>query len=236
MSTALPVYLAMTAAEFCNAEALPPHPAWMACHFSCYGTGLSNLPEHLPPGSMLILNDRTPVYKHDPELISRQLSDFVARNPIDSILLDFQRCDCDQTADIANAIISALDCPVGVTEAYANDFTCPVFLSPPPLYKPLCEYLSQWKERDIWLEVALDSQKITVTPEGSHISQPFFAEPEEPSFPEDALFCHYHAEVFENEAVFTLFRTQEMLKTLLQEAERLGVCKAVGLYQELGNK
>ena len=43
----LPLYLAMTAAELSAAEALPRKMAYMACHFSLYGTGLSNIPEQL---------------------------------------------------------------------------------------------------------------------------------------------------------------------------------------------
>lgn len=233
---ALPVYLAMTAAEFRSAEALPEHAAWMACHFSCYGTGLSNLPEQLPAGAMVILNDRTPVFGHDPELIAKQLSEIVACSNSGGVLLDFQRPDCPQTANIVKSIVTALSCPVAVTEAYAEELDCPIFLSPPPLCKPLAEHIIPWKDREIWLEVALDSQTITVTPDGSHFSPSFPADPQEPSFPEDALFCRYHTDVFEDQAVFTLFRTREMLDTLLQEAERLGVCRAVGLYQELGNK
>ena len=69
----LPMHLAMTAAELACCDSLPSHPAWMACHFSPYGTGLSNLPEHLPEGALLILNDRTPVFGHDPQVICAQL-------------------------------------------------------------------------------------------------------------------------------------------------------------------
>ena len=47
-------FLAMTAAEIQGTETLPPKTAWMACHFSPYSTGLSNLPKALPPGLSLI--------------------------------------------------------------------------------------------------------------------------------------------------------------------------------------
>ena len=43
-------YFAMTAAEIRGCSALPAGIAWMACHFSPYGTGLSNLPPELPEG------------------------------------------------------------------------------------------------------------------------------------------------------------------------------------------
>ena len=46
---AITPFLAMTAAEFRKKEDLPDKIAWMACHFSPYGLGLSNLPQRLPP-------------------------------------------------------------------------------------------------------------------------------------------------------------------------------------------
>jgi len=62
----LTTYLAMTAAEMHYAETLPEHPVWMACHFSSYATGLSNCPTFLPAGSLLMINDRIPIWNHDP--------------------------------------------------------------------------------------------------------------------------------------------------------------------------
>ena len=53
---AIRTYLAMTASEFAKADPLPPHVAWMACHFSPYDSGLTNLPRKLPTNSLLILN------------------------------------------------------------------------------------------------------------------------------------------------------------------------------------
>ena len=44
LSMAIRQYLAMTAAEMTQAGSLPRHAAWMACHFSPYSTGLTNLP------------------------------------------------------------------------------------------------------------------------------------------------------------------------------------------------
>lgn len=231
---ALPVYLAMTAAEMSSGVPLPDRPAWMACHFSCYGTGLSNCPDDLPPGSLLILNDRTPVQGHDPDLIVRQLKQIAQECKVSGVLLDLQRPEIEDTAVIAKAIVGALDCPVGGSEAYAKDLACPVFLPPPPLHKPLKEYLDPWSGREIWLEAALDSELITLTPEGSRFTPLFPAHTTEQSFLEEVLHCRYHIEIKDKQVDFTLFRTPETLDTLLQEAERLGVAQVVGLYQELG--
>lgn len=232
---ALPVYLAMTAAEFHSGRTLPEHPAWMACHFSCYGTGLSNRPEKLPKRSMVILNDRTPVHGHDPGLIAEQLLQIVSENDVGGVLLDFQRENCDQTQAIAKAIVETLPCPVGVTEFYAKELDCPVFLPPPPLHRPLTEHLSPWSGRELWLEAALDAVAITVTAEGSRFESALAPEPSAPSHLERQLFCRYCTDVLESQAIFTLFRTRQTLDDMLQEAERLGVTRSVGLYQELGS-
>ena len=101
---ALPLYLALTMAEFHNCSRLPEHAAWMACHYSPYGLGLSNLPRELPERGMLILNDRTPAQGHDPERILRQLTELAEILHYKYILLDFQRPDSPENAAVAKAI------------------------------------------------------------------------------------------------------------------------------------
>jgi hypothetical protein len=68
--------------------------AWMACHFSPYGTGLSNLPPNLPANAMVILNDRTPIHGHDSKEILCQLNNLTPH----CLLLDFQRQAVEETA------------------------------------------------------------------------------------------------------------------------------------------
>ena len=70
---AITPFLAMTATEMYRNTSLPEKTAWMACHFSPYGLGLSNLPKELPPGSLLIVDDITPPHGHDPVFIAEQL-------------------------------------------------------------------------------------------------------------------------------------------------------------------
>lgn len=229
---ALTCFLAMTAAEFAAADALPQHPAWMACHFSPYGTGLSNCPEDFPEGGMLILNDRTPVDGHNPALIASQLEELAQVFSPAAILLDFQRPDISQTAAIAKAVTETLSCPVGVSVQYAEALTCPVFLPPPPPHMPLAKHLAPWVGRELWLEAALDGEQILVTDRGSRLLP--FSEDMASGHVENALHCHYHISLSEKEACFTLQRTPEDLPGLFQEAEKLGVRLAVGLYQELG--
>lgn len=229
----LPLYLAMTAAEISRAAELPGRTAYMACHFSPYSTGLSGFPDTLPASSILILNDRTPVQGHDPGLIASQLLQATQDLHTDSVLLDFQRPDNPLTAAVTRAILDTLSCPVSVSEFYARDLSCAVFLAPPALDCPLSKYLSAWNGREIWLEAALDSARITITEEGSNYAPLFPPETPEPSHHAQQLHCRYHLSVTENAAQFTLFRTYNELSSLLEEAEQLGVTRAVGLYQEL---
>ena len=229
----IPCYLALTGAEFANIRSLPERIAWMACHFSCYGTGLSNLPKVLPKGSVIILNDRMPPDRHDPQRILEQLQALSELCKPDGFLLDLQRSGISLNRQIAQILTEQLPCPVAVTAEYATDLHCPVFLEPPPLHVPLAEHLAPWEGRDIWLELAIETAKYTVTAQGCQI------EPEEdqplpqPFFTEDSLFCRYHTELLEDKAVFTLQRTQKELEALL--AHPTGIACAIGLYQQFGN-
>jgi len=230
---ALPLYLAMTAAEIEGSPALPARMAYMACHFSAYGDGLSNCPKSLPEGSLLILNDRTPICGHAPAQITAQLEEILELNACWGILLDFQRPDVAETAVLAKYLVHALSCPVGVSAVYGRDLDCPIFLPPVPPDTQPETYLSPWRGREIWLEAALDGLEITLTEAGASTSALPFCEATENAHRDEMLHCHYHAQVSTAEARFTLCRTREDLDELLEEAESLGVAAAVGLWQEL---
>ena len=230
-----PLYLAMTVAEMLENGPLPPNFAYMACHFSPYGTGLSNLPTWLPAESMLILNDRTPIRGHDPDLICDQLAEVAEAWHCRSLLLDFQQPDCEETAILARKLIRTLPCPVGLSAVYAKDLPCPVFLPPPPLDVPLERCLALWQGREIWLEAVLDGAQLTLTDEGCR-STPIPYPSLSGGFADEALHCHYHIQTEESAAHFTLYRTRQDLYALLEEAASLGVTQAVGLWQELSQQ
>jgi len=228
-------YLALTAAEFRAAHPLPPRVGWMACHFSPYGTGLSNLPEHLPEGSMLILNDRTPISGHDPSLIAEQLTERVKALGCSCVLLDFERAETEESAQLVKFLSHALPCPVGISAAYEADPDTPVFLPPLPPDVPLRSYLAPWTDREVWLEAALNGSRITLTAADLQ-SVPFPARDlPRGIFQEAALHCHYCLELTDASAVFSLTRTVKDLEALLEEAAELGVTQSVGLWQELGS-
>lgn len=230
----LPLYLAMTAAEMHAADTLPENFSWMACHFSPYCQGLSNLPQTLPQGALLILNDRFPCDGHCPGLIAQQLKEIVEQFECSSVLLDFQRPGEAETESIVTSIVEALPCPVAVSNCYAAELGCPVFLPPAPLHQPLEEYLKPWQGREIWLEAALCQEAVTVTPLGTGFVPQFPTDKLEGGFYEDNLKCRYLTEIHEDEVRFTLFDTRESLEHKLELAASLGVKCAVGLYQELG--
>lgn len=227
------MFLAMTAAEAGKCAVLPPAIGWMACHFSPYSTGLSNLPKALPAGSLLILNDRTPIHAHDRQIIAAQLSDCAERLRCFALLLDFQRPGCGETAELTAFLAETLPFPVAVSAQYAQNLTCPVFLPPLPHHMTLEEYIAPWQGRQIWLEAALDSEVITLTESGAQIDPLLPGAVFEGGHREESLHCHYCIEVSDAEAKFTLWRTRDDLDALLAEAQGLGITTAVGLYQEL---
>lgn len=230
---AIPRYLAMTAAEMRAVSDLPAEAAWMACHFSPYGTGLSNLPSTLPPDSLLILNDRTPIHGHDGERVAKQLQERIEALHCKGLLLDFQRPEEPETAALVKHLTGALSCPVTVSDLYARGLDCPVFLPPAPPEVSLETYLAPWQGREIWLEMALGGEVISLTEQGAQVSP--LPHPPGDGQAETRLHCHYQISVSDTEVEFPLWRTAEDLEALLAEAERLGVTAAVGLYQELQN-
>lgn len=223
----LPLYLARTPWEIPEDDAL--HTAYMACHFSPYGAGLETYGE-IPRCGMVICNDRVPLLGHDPRLIYHQLGLILEQTGADSLLLDFQRRD-PADADLVKTL-QALPCPVAVTELYADCCSGPVFAEV-PMHRPLCDATARWQDRLLWLDVAGNAQRFTVTADGSRSSclPPFV--PDGICHREESLHCSYHIQVFPDRAEFTLFRTKEDLCDLLQEAGQLGFAKAVGLHQEL---
>lgn len=227
----VPCYLAMTAAEFSFPP--PPHAAWMACHFSSSSEGLSNLPEHLPPDAMLILDDSTPFAGHDPNRIKEELEKVIKAHNCKYLLLDLQRPGDQDVAALCRLLTQSLPRPVIVSEDYGKNLSCPVFVSPPPLLTPLAEHLAPWKGREIWLEAALDRQVVMLTEKGSSRFPCLDADLPEPWFLEESLFCRYHWVLEGRTARFTILRTTDDLSAMLNAAEVFGVKGAVGLYQEL---
>lgn len=225
---AIPLYLAMTAEEYANCDEKPAHIAWMACHFSPYCTGITNLPPQLPDGSAVILNDRIPIDRHNTYAICKQLQSIGCS----SILLDFQRIGVKETRELVSAILASIDCPVGVSMAYANGFDSPVLLPPIPPHISPDEYLIPYRGREIWLEAGLDTTVVNVTEDGADFVYPADYCTKTSCY-DESLCCSYGIEVSNNKAVFTLQRRTEDFKKLLTSCEEFGVTRGIGLYQEM---
>ena len=231
---AIAPFLAMTASEMYAAASLPAKVAWMACHFSPYGLGLSNLPRTLPPGSLLIVSDVTPPHGHDPALIGQQLAECAGRLQCSGILLDFQREGCEETQAIAAHLAKVLPFPAAISECYGSTLDCPIFLPPLPPALSLESYLLPWSGRDVWLEIGLDGETLTLTEEGCKATPLPYPDHSAVGFSDRDLHCHYTIRTTEKSASFTLWRTKEDLNALLTEAAQKGVTTAIGLYQECG--
>ncbi|MBE6947238.1 MAG: hypothetical protein E7454_03170 [Ruminococcaceae bacterium] len=224
-------YHAMTAAEFSGSANLPSHIGWLSCHFSSSGFGLSNLPPLLPPNSLLIIDDSVPMDNHQAEEILSQLLDIEKKFEISGILLDFQR-NCDKkTKQLSCFLQKNLPCPVIAPPAYSSAGK-PVFLPPAPLHQPLEAYLAPYRNREIWLDMARLSEKITVTPNGSQYELSPTCPGALPPHYDSKLHCHYHIQVEDDTVTFLLERDQSSIDSWLQDAQRLGIRAVVGLYQE----
>lgn len=163
----IPCYLAMTAAELAENSKLPGNTAWMACQFSSWNDGLSNIPPSLPEGSVLMLSDETPIRGHHPQRILQELWECMQRFSCRCLVLDFQRPKNPEAKALISTLMD-LPCPLIVSLPYARD-GCGVLLPPAPLSTPLTDYLSPWKGRELWLELAADGEIITLTEEGSNV-------------------------------------------------------------------
>ncbi len=226
------VFLAMTAGEI---PADPLHPiAYMACHFSAWSKGLSNLPETLPPGSLILLDDSMGLQGHDPALITRQLQDLIGQFQPEALLIDFQRAPTEEAFRLLDVCIPQLPCPVAVPAPYAGNYDCPVFLSSAPFDRSIEDYLAPWLARGIYLELALDGVTVTVDSNGSSTQPLPPGVATELPLQDDLMHCHYDVETNGEQAVFTISRTRQDAAALLQKATALGILGAVGLYQELG--
>ena len=232
---ALPLYLAMTASEMSGNDPFPTNLAYMACHFSPYSQGLSNLPAALTEKAMLILNDNFPCQGHCPGLVAAQLAETMEDHHCESLLLDFQRPPTPETEQMIDTILSAIHHPAAISQNHCDHRQGPVFLPPCPLHISLEEYLSPWLGREIWLEAALCQENIRITAKGSDYIPHFPSDGLQDGFFDQNLCCNYRSAIQEDAICFTLYDTLESLRKKLDRAQVLGVHRAVGLWQELGS-
>lgn len=229
---AFPCYLAMTAAEILRCEKIPPEPAYLSCHFSPYGKGLSAIPPSLPPDTLLILTDRTPICGHEADLVARQLCDAAARLKCCGILLDLQRPDSPEAPAIVKAVLETASCPVAVSQLYAAEGDYPVLVSPSPLWTDPEELLAPWKGRPVWLETVPEGALVTVTAEGS-AWEPIPWNSFTPKFHHDGMHADYRIEKEKDRVKIYLRRDSACLDSLAEYAKTVGAVARIGLYQQI---
>lgn len=229
---AIAQYLAMTAAEMAASHPLPERAAWMACHFSPYSTGLCNLPARLPAGSLLILNDRIPIRGHDAARVCEELRRAIGSFGCTGLLVDFQNPPTAEALSLTAYLSAHLGFPMAVPPEYHRGNTA-VFVPAVPSLTRLSSALSPWDGQEIWLELSLAGQAVTLRRSGASFENNFSPVPGI-VHAEAALHCHYVIEAAQDSVVFRTWRTAEDLAALVTEAGQAGVTRTVGLYQELG--
>lgn len=107
---ALPVYLALTEAEFRLLTRKPAHLVWMGIRFTESGT-LVGFPEVFPAGGILTVNDSSPLPKKCPPEAIKILQQWVEQFRPSAVLMDMQRSGA--APEVMKALSKGLPCPVG---------------------------------------------------------------------------------------------------------------------------
>lgn len=224
-------YLAMTPAEIHQAAALPKNIGWMACHFDSSGHGLANIPHQLPAGSILLLDDSQPPRGHSPQFIHQELENAFRTLSFDALILDFQRSGNPETQAMAYSLTEGFPFPVILSSLYAFA-DIPLLIPPLPADLSLQDYLIPWKGHPIWLELSAERLTLELSSHGA-VRHPY-SRTSSPLHHDAKLHCHYQISEAPDAVSFHLFRNDEDIHALLQEADALGIAGTIGLFQELG--
>ncbi|MBO7252480.1 MAG: hypothetical protein J6V25_07625 [Oscillospiraceae bacterium] len=225
-------YLAVTAAEMEENPQISAPAAILGPTFTQEPPGISSLPEHFPEGSVLMVSDLILPQPHIMNPICDALRQFVFSTGCQNLILDFQQPGKETAAALIHLLLQELPCSVIVSDLYAQELSCPVFLSPLPYCKKLTKHLAPWKNRDIWLDLSAQPEIVTLHEQGINTCIPEQFRQRMPCHEDAALFCHYTIAKTENSAEFTMWRTKADLEHLLTEAENCGIKAAVALFQE----
>ena len=159
----IPQYLAMTDGEIAACARLPPRLARMGCHFS--DDGLVGLPQVLPDGALLVVDDRVPMAAQDPEHILDQLAEALEKLSCTGLLLDFQQAENAPQRELVRLLARELTVPLAAPPAYAAE-GCRLFLPPVAADQTVEEALSPWAGEKIWLDTAPAAVRLELTKQG----------------------------------------------------------------------
>ena len=228
----IPHYLAMTESEIAGCPRLPGHLAWIGCRFG--PEGLLGLPEALPSGSLLILDDQVPLGTTPISEITARLAQVLERLSCRGLVLDFQRPGIDAQRVLAAALPGQLPCPVAAPPEYAAE-GCALFLPPVPGNVTIEDYLSPWVGQEIWLDTTPAEWTLHLTPAGCAAADEALPDWSD-GFYDKALCCVYRIQETDDGFLFRLSRNRRCTEALLERGAKLGVTLAVGLWQEFGGQ
>ena len=176
---------------------------------------------------MLIVDDSYPIQGHQPKLIHGTILDLVLRHGCKAVALDFQRPGAEEMVMILS---EGIPCPVAVSAQYGRLTRGPVLLPPVPLNKSLESHIQPWSGRELWLELGAEGCAITLTSRGAAFAG--WWPDENTPHQNRKLCCSYRIQLEQQQVTFLLQRSHGDLRTLLQDAQGMGVTTALGLYQE----
>ena len=225
----IPQYLAMTDGEIAACARLPPRLARMGCHFS--DDGLVELPQTLPSGALLVVDDRVPMAAQNPEHILDQLAEALEELSCTGLLLDFQQKENAPQRELVRLLARELTVPLAAPPAYAAE-GCRLFLPPVAADQTVEEALSPWAGKKIWLDTAPAAVRLELTKQGC-TRTPLPRMAASGIFKDPGLCCRYSIEPTLNGGFqFTLYRDRCCIEAILEQAAAFGAELAVGLSQE----
>lgn len=225
----IPQYLAMTDGEIAACARLPPRLARMGCHFS--DDGLVELPQVLPGGALLVVDDRVPMAAQNPEHILDQLAEALEKLSCTGLLLDFQQKENAPQRELVRLLARELTVPLAAPPAYAAE-GCRLFLPPVAADQTVEDALSPWAGKKIWLDTAPAAVRLELTKQGC-TRTPLPRMAASGIFKDPGLCCRYSIEPTLNGGFqFTLYRDRCCIEAILEQAAAFGAELAVGLSQE----
>ena len=208
------IYVVITGEELAKCSHLPPKIAYLGCHFA--GGHLTNIPQGLPEGSMLLIDDRNPPGDL-PDAFAR-LSPLLPQ--LSGIYLDFQKKSTGRF--FAEGFVKKSPIPVGTPFAGLG---IPVF-SARELHT-----LPQKRSFPFWQEGVLSCWELKITKEGCQKKEIPRTEGFS-GFEDKRLFCRYAVSVSEEAAVFTFQNTKD---DLLSELAASGAERAFVFYRGINS-
>ena len=202
----------------------------MGCHFS--DDGLVGLPQVLPDGALLVVDDSVPMTAQDPEHILAQLTEALEKLSCTGLLLDFQQAENAPQRELVRLLARELTLPLAAPPAYAAE-GCRLFLPPVAADQTIEEALSPWAGKKIWLDTAPAAVRLELTQQGC-ARTPLPRMAASGKFEDSKLCCRYSIEAVPDGFQFTLYRDQSCIRALLEQAAALGTELAIGLWQEWG--